>query len=414
LYSPDNFNCFRGDVNDVVSLISILKKVEPDEIYNLAAQSHVRVSFDIPVYTFETVALGTLNLLESVRSLGLKSKIYQAGSSEMFGSTKPPQNEATLFCPRSPYAIAKVAAHNLCVNYREAYNMWISEGILFNHESPRRGGTFVTKKITNAVSRIKLGLQEKVSLGNLDAKRDWGYSPDYVEAMWIMLQQEKPDTYVVATGESHTVREFVEKSFKLVGINIKWIGFGLDEIGIDSETKKIVVDIKQEYFRPTEAEYLLGDSSKAKSVLGWTPKIKFEELIKIMLESDLNECISEVNNSKLYVNKPWGYEHTIFKDTECLLWRLIIKNGESTSLHCHPKKRTMMIVLKGAINLNLNDKVYLLNQFESKIIEKGEYHSSEAINGDAEVIEIDSPPLVTDIIRKEDKYGREGKEYYAK
>jgi GDPmannose 4,6-dehydratase len=410
-YPPERFNCFRGDMTDVVSLTSILKKVEPDEIYNLAAQSHVRVSFDIPVYTFESVALGTLNLFESVRSLELKSKIYHAGSSEMFGSSLPPQKETTPFNPRSPYAIGKVAAHNFCVNYREAYNMWISEGILFNHESPRRGGTFVTKKITQATSRIKLGLQSRLSLGNLDAKRDWGYSPDYVEAMWMMLQHSEPDTFVIATGESHTVREFVERSFKCVNIDIKWSGEGLDEVGIDFKTGEILVDVKQTYFRPTEADFLLGNNTKAQSILKWTPKVKFNDLIKLMVASDLNETVAEINNSKLYINKPWGYEHTVFKDDECLIWRLILKNGESTSYHCHPNKKTMMVVLKGTINLKLNAETYVLHQFESKVIEKGQYHSSEAAYGDAEIIELDSPPLITDIIRVEDKYGREGKEF---
>jgi GDPmannose 4,6-dehydratase len=410
-YHESQFNCFRGDSNDVVSLISILKQTQPDEIYNLSAQSHVRVSFDIPVYTFDTVATGTLNLLESVRALGLKSKIYQAGSSEMFGSSNPPQNENTQFLPRSPYAIAKVSAHHFCVNYREAYNMFISEGILFNHESPRRGGTFVTKKITEAACRIKLGLQECLYLGNIDSKRDWGFAPDYVEAMWRILQYEVPDNFVISTGESHTVREFVEESFKCVGITIIWKGIGFDEIGIDSKTGTTIIKIDKKYFRPTEADFLLGDSSKARNLLKWEPKVKFKELIKIMIDSDLNNLVSEMNNSKLFITKPWGYEHTVFNDDKCLIWRLVLKDGESTSYHCHPNKKTMLIVLKGEVEF-FDGWVDILQAFDSKVIEKGEYHSSKAINGDAEIIEIDSPPLVTDIIRLKDKYGREGKDYY--
>jgi GDPmannose 4,6-dehydratase len=398
-------------MTDAVSLMRVLKEVTPDEIYHLAAQSHVRISFDIPVYTFETEAVGTLNLLESVRTLGLKCKIYNAASSEMFGSASAPQNEETLFQPRSPYAIAKVAAYHFCVNYREAYKMWIANGILFNHESPRRGGNFVTKKITEAVSRIKLGLQEKLILGNLYAARDWGYSPDYVEAMWLMLQEDIPDDFVISTGEVHTVKEFVNKAFEYVGINIVWQGSELSESGFDSDTGKTLVEVSSKYFRPTEADYLLGDSTKARTILSWQSKTTFNDLIKIMLDSDLNDLVKEMNNSNLYVNKPWGYEHTVFKDDQCLIWRLIIKKGESTSYHCHPNKITKMIVLNGTIKLNLDNNIIILNKFDSQVIEKGLYHSSEALSEECELIEIDSPPLVTDIIRLDDKYGREGKPY---
>jgi GDPmannose 4,6-dehydratase len=299
-----DFEFYRGDVNDINSLISILKDVEPDEIYNLAAQSHVKVSFEVPVYTFETVASGTLKLLEAVRSLGLKSKIYQAGSSEMFGSAPPPQNEKTPFIPRSPYAIAKVAAHYLCINYREAYGMWIANGILFNHESPRRGETFVTRKITRALARIKLGIQDKLILGNLYAKRDWGYAPDYVEAMWLMLQQDEPDDYVIATGESHTVKEFVERAFSYAGFEIIWEGKGLDEKGLDAKTGKVLIEVSEKYFRPTEVEFLLGDASKAKEKLGWQPKVTFEKLIQIMVDEDLKRERMLLEGTKIF-NEIW-------------------------------------------------------------------------------------------------------------
>jgi len=281
------FDFYRGDITDINSIISVLQQSQPDEIYNLAAQSHVRVSFDMPVYTFDTVASGTLKLLEAVRSLGLKCRIYQASSSEMFGSSPPPQNEGTPFCPRSPYAIGKVAAHHMCLNYREAYGMWISNGILFNHESPRRGETFVTRKVTRAVARIKLGIQEKVSLGNLAAKRDWGYAPDFVEVMWLMLQQEKPDDFVVATGESHSVREFVQEAFACAGLDLIWQGKGLNEKGKDARTGKLLVEIQSRYFRPTEVESLLGDASRAKKKLGWQPKVGFKELVRIMVDADM-------------------------------------------------------------------------------------------------------------------------------
>jgi len=286
-YPLDRFDFFRGDITDINSLITALKQIEPDEVYNLAAQSHVKVSFDVPVYTFDTVALGTLKLLEAVRSLGLKCKLYQAGSSEMFGSSPPPQNESTPFRPRSPYAAGKVAAHHLCVNYREAYDLWVTNGILFNHESPRRGETFVTRKVTRAVARIKLGIQEKVALGNLEARRDWGYAPDFVEAIWLSLQQSGPDDFVVATGESHSVREFVQEAFTSAGFDLAWQGKGLDEKGIDAKTGKILVEIHPSYFRPTEVESLQGDATKAREKLGWQPKVGLRELVKIMVDADM-------------------------------------------------------------------------------------------------------------------------------
>ncbi len=260
-----------GDLDDASSLNRALRTVKPDEIYNLGAQSHVRVSFDVPEYTASTVALGTLRLLEAIRESGLDKSIrfYQASSSEMFGGAKPPQSEATPFEPRSPYACAKVFAHQLCQNYREAYGMFICCGILFNHESPRRGIPFVTRKITRAAARIRHGLDKKLYLGNLDAKRDWGFAGDYVEAMWMMLQQPKPDDYVVATGESHSVREVLDISFG--ALDLDWSKF---------------VEIDPRYFRPTEVDHLHGDPSKAQRVLGWKPKVSFKQLIEMMVRAD--------------------------------------------------------------------------------------------------------------------------------
>ncbi len=302
--APGKFDFYRGDITDINSIISVLQQSQPDEIYNLAAQSHVRVSFDMPVYTFDTVAAGTLKLLEAVKSLGLKCKIYQAGSSEMFGSSPPPQNEDTPLGPRSPYAIGKVAAHHMCLNYREAYGMWIANGILFNHESPRRGETFVTRKVTRAVARIKLGIQDRVYLGNLAAKRDWGYAPDFVEAMWLMLQPEKPDDFVIATGESHSVSEFVQEAFAHAGFNLAWEGKGLDEKGIDARTGRILVEIQSRYFRPTEVESLLGDASRAKKKLGWQPKVGFKELVRIMVDADMNREKMLLEGTKAF-NEVW-------------------------------------------------------------------------------------------------------------
>ncbi len=261
-----------ADLTDGACLSSVVKEAEPDEVYNLAAQSHVRVSFDQPVYTVNVNAVGTLQLLEALRTSGKKDiKFYQASSSEMFGKVaEVPQNENTPFHPRSPYACAKVYAHRQVINYREAYGIFACSGILFNHESPRRGETFVTRKITRAATRIKLGLQEKLYLGNLDAKRDWGFAGDYVEAMWLMLQQEEPDDYVIATGETHSVREFVQEAFGHLGLD--W-------------NKHVEVD--KRYFRPSEVDFLQGDSSKAKKVLGWQPKVKFKELVKMMVDADM-------------------------------------------------------------------------------------------------------------------------------
>jgi GDPmannose 4,6-dehydratase len=282
-----------GDLTDSTNLIRIIQSVQPDEIYNLAAQSHVKVSFETPEYTANSDAIGTLRLLEAIRILGLekKTRFYQASTSEMYGKVQEiPQKETTPFYPRSPYGAAKVYAYWITVNYREAYNIFACNGILFNHESPIRGETFVTRKITRAVARIKLGLQDKLYLGNLDSKRDWGFARDYVRAMWLMLQQNAPDDYVVATGEAHSVREFVEKSFREVGIEISWEGAGVDEVGKDAATGDIFVRIEPRYFRPTEVEFLLGDPSKIKAKLGWKPRVSFDELVKMMIQEDLKEA----------------------------------------------------------------------------------------------------------------------------
>ncbi len=280
---------YHADLTDSSSLNRLIEKIRPDEIYNLGAQSHVKVSFDVPEYTAETDAIGTLRLLDAIKETGVKTRFYQASTSEMFGGLPEtvPQNEKTSFHPRSPYGAAKLYAHWITINYREAYNIFACGGILFNHESPRRGMTFVTRKITYGVARIAHGLQDKILLGNLNAKRDWGYAPDYVDAMWKMLQADKPNDYVIATGESHSIREFCENAFAAAGIDISWQGQGMEEKGINKKNNKIVVEISPEYFRPSEVEYLLGDASKAKNELSWEPTVTFEELIKIMVEADL-------------------------------------------------------------------------------------------------------------------------------
>jgi GDPmannose 4,6-dehydratase len=287
-----NFILHYGDLTDSTNLIRILSQVQPDEIYNLGAQSHVAVSFDSPEYTANTDALGTLRLLEGIRLLGLenKTKFYQASTSELYGLVQEtPQTEKTPFYPRSPYAVAKLYAYWICVNYREAYNIYACNGILFNHESPIRGETFVTRKITRAMCRIKLGLQNCLYLGNLDAKRDWGHAKDYVEMQWLMLQQDEPDDYVIATGVQHSVRDFVEYAAKALDIEITWKGSGVDEKGYNKETGDLIVSVDPKYFRPTEVETLLGSPEKAKQKLGWKTKISFEELVKEMVEADLTD-----------------------------------------------------------------------------------------------------------------------------
>lgn len=285
-----DFTLHHGDLTDSTNLIRILQEVKPDEIYNLAAQSHVQVSFETPEYTANGDALGTLRLLEAIRILELqhKTRFYQASTSELYGLVQEtPQKETTPFYPRSPYAVAKLYAYWITVNYREAYGMYACNGILFNHESPIRGETFVTRKITRAVARIHLGLQKKLWLGNLDSKRDWGFAGDYVKAMWLMLQQEKPEDFVIATGEMHSVREFVERAFLESGINIIWRGAGVEETGINAATGEEVVCIDPRYFRPTEVDLLLGDASKAREKLNWRPKHSFAELVHMMVNEDV-------------------------------------------------------------------------------------------------------------------------------
>jgi GDPmannose 4,6-dehydratase len=282
-----------GDLNDASSLNRLLRVVRPDEIYNLGAQTHVRVSFDTPDYTSEVTGLGCLRLLEAVRELQIRPRIYQASSSEMFGSAPPPQHEETPFQPRSPYAIAKLYSHWMTVNYREAYGLFAVSGILFNHESPRRGETFVSRKVTRAVGRIHHGLQDRVYLGNLNARRDWGFARDYVEAMWLMLQQPSPADYVVATGETHSVRELCERAFARIGVTLAWEGEGASERGLDSANGRVLVEIDPRYFRPTEVDVLLGDASRARRELGWTPKVSFHELIDMMVDADLQLAANE-------------------------------------------------------------------------------------------------------------------------
>lgn len=300
-----NFFLHYGDLTDATNLIRIIQEVQPDEIYNLAAQSHVQVSFETPEYTANADALGTLRLLEALRVLGLtgKTRFYQASTSELFGRVgETPQRETTPFCPCNPYAVAKAYAYWITVNYREAYHIFACNGILFNHESPTRGETFVTRKITRAVARIKLGLSDKVYLGNLDAVRDWGYAGDYVEAMWLMMQHEEPDDYVIATGEAHSVRELVELAFKYVGREIIWRGKGIEEEGIDYLTGKTVVEVDPRYFRPTDVGPLLGDATKAKEKLGWQPKVSFTELVRMMVTEDIKTVEWEAENCTLLYN----------------------------------------------------------------------------------------------------------------
>ena len=280
-----------GDLTDSMSLVRIIQQIQPDEIYNLGAQSHVAVSFETPEYTADTVGLGALRILEAIRISGLekKTRYYQASTSELYGKVQDiPQTEVTPFYPRSPYAAAKLYAYWITINYREAYGLYACNGILFNHESPIRGETFVTRKITRALARIKLGLQECLYLGNLDAKRDWGHAKDYVEMQWLMLQQDQPEDYTISTGEQHTVREFVEVAAKELGVDIKWQGNGVNEKGRWQD--KVIVSVDPRYFRPTEVETLLGDSTKAKERLGWSPKITFKDLVKEMVEADLKEA----------------------------------------------------------------------------------------------------------------------------
>ncbi|MFS0603744.1 GDP-mannose 4,6-dehydratase [Peribacillus frigoritolerans] len=304
LRNNENFHLHYGDITDTSNIIRLISEIQPDEIYNLAAQSHVRVSFDMPGYTLDVDGKGTLNILEAVRILGLteKTRIYQASTSELFGKVQEvPQKETTPFYPRSPYGVAKIYGFWITKNYRESYNMFAVNGILFNHESERRGETFVTRKITLAAARIAQGKQEKLTLGNLDSLRDWGYAKDYVECMWLILQHDKPEDFVIATGEMHTVREFVELAFKHTDIEIEWNGKGVEEKGINKATGEVIVEIDPRFFRPAEVEQLLGDPTKAKTLLGWNPtKTSFEELVKIMVTHDLEKVSKENSIKKMF------------------------------------------------------------------------------------------------------------------
>lgn len=297
LLNNSNFHLHYGDVTDALNVTRIIGDIQPDEIYNLAAQSHVRVSFDMPGYTLDVDAKGTLNILEAVRILGLtdKTRVYQASTSELYGKVQEvPQKETTPFYPRSPYGVAKIYGFWITKNYRESYNMFAVNGILFNHESERRGETFVTRKITLAASRIAQGKQQKLTLGNLDSLRDWGYAKDYVECMWLILQHDKPEDFVIATGEMHSVREFVQLAFKHTGIEIEWSGEGLEEKGTNKATGEVIVEIDPKFFRPAEVDQLLGDPTKAKTLLNWNPtKTSFEELVRIMVEADMKKVESE-------------------------------------------------------------------------------------------------------------------------
>ena len=311
LYKDPHYNDVRlflhyGDLTDSTNIIRLIQQIQPDEIYNLAAMSHVKVSFDTPEYTGNADGLGTLRFLDAIRLLGMEKKVkfYQASTSELYGKVvETPQKETTPFYPRSPYGVAKLYGYWITKNYREAYDIFGCNGILFNHESPRRGETFVTRKITMAAAAIKVGLQDKLYLGNIDSKRDWGYAKDYVEGMWMMLQQEKADDFVLATGETHTVREFVELTFKELGMEIEWKGSGVDEKGIDKATGKTLIEIDPKYFRPTEVDLLLGDASKAERELGWKPKTKFYELVSMMTKADL-ELMQNKKNNGSYL-QPW-------------------------------------------------------------------------------------------------------------
>jgi len=294
----NRFILYYGDLTDTSSLIRILQQVQPDEIYNLGAQSHVQVSFEIPEYTADTDGIGTLRLLEAIRILGMEKTVryYQASTSELYGKVQEiPQKETTPFYPRSPYAAAKLFAYWIVINYRESYGMHASNGILFNHESPLRGETFVTRKITRAASRISLGLQDKLFMGNINAKRDWGFAGDYVELMWLMLQQDKPDDYVIATGITTTVRDFINMAFMEAGIYIDWKGSGVDEKGYNSASGKQIIEIDPGYFRPTEVDILVGDPSKSKMKLGWEPKVQLPELVRMMMTHDLEQAKREVH-----------------------------------------------------------------------------------------------------------------------
>ncbi len=327
--NPDSrLRLHYGDLSDSGILTEIIYNIQPDEIYHLGAQSHVRVSFDLPEYTGNVTGLGTTRILEAIRRSGIRTRFYQASSSELFGSSPPPQNENTPFSPQSPYAISKLYSYWMVVNYRNAYNIFASNGILFNHESPRRGEIFVTRKITRGIANILAGNQKKIFLGNLDARRDWGYAPEYVRLMWKILQLDHPDDFVIGTGESHSVREFVVKAFEYCNIEIEWIGSGLEEKGIvkSFDTRwngiissgQILIELKERYFRPTEVDFLLADSSKAKQILGWEPQILFADLVKIMVDFDLLLVGIEPQFQGFKVAKQKGFGWTEHKSSKII------------------------------------------------------------------------------------------------
>ena len=301
----DRFFLHYGDLTDSCNLVNLVTKIKPDEVYNLGAQSHVAVSFEVPEYTAETSGVGTIRLLDAIYQSGINCKFYQASTSELFGGIPEtaPQSEKTPFYPKSPYGAAKLYSYWITINYRESYNMFACNGILFNHESPRRGETFVTRKITIAIARILAGKQDKLSLGNMDAKRDWGFAGDYVEGMWRMLQQDKPGDYVLATNETHAVREFVELAFAEAGVEIEWQGKGVEEKGIDRKTGKVLVDINPRYFRPAEVEFLWGDPTKAETELGWKRQVSFKGLVKMMVDFDMKEIMGITSEEYKLQNK---------------------------------------------------------------------------------------------------------------
>ncbi|WHY61512.1 GDP-mannose 4,6-dehydratase [Cytobacillus firmus] len=304
LYNNEHFHLHYGDVTDALNVTRIIGEIKPDEIYNLAAQSHVRVSFDMPGYTLDVDAKGTLNILEAVRILGLteKTRVYQASTSELFGKVQEvPQKETTPFYPRSPYGVAKIYGFWITKNYRESFDMFAVNGILFNHESERRGETFVTRKITLAAARIAQGKQKKLSLGNLDSLRDWGYAKDYVECMWLILQHDKPEDFVIATGEMHSVREFVELAFNHTGIEIEWTGKGVEEKGLNKETGEVIVEVDPKFFRPAEVDQLLGDPAKARTLLNWNPtQTTFEKLVEVMVKADMKKVETEIKSKQMF------------------------------------------------------------------------------------------------------------------
>lgn len=314
--TPDQFNWVRADMTDLASLVYALKQVNPDEVYNLAAQSHVKVSFEMPVYTYDVCALGVLRLLEAIRLSGGTPKVYQAGSSEMFGRSPSPQDETTAFSPASPYAVAKVAAHQICLNYRAAYGMFVANGILFNHESPRRGETFITRKTTRAVARMLLGVQGELIVGNVDSKRDWGYAPEYVKMMWSMLQRREAEDYVISTGESHSVKEFIDLAFAEVGVTLRWMGSGQNSKALVKELRStvhgkaklevgdVVVRASEEYYRPVDPDDLLGNANKARRILRWQPRVKFDGLVKKMVEADIKQASLLLEGTRKH-NEEW-------------------------------------------------------------------------------------------------------------